>query len=636
MTKTELQRLLADWSNNTLSTEDARRLDEQVRIDPTARDLYLQYATVEAELRSTFAGAGWIGSGLEKALETEESPTQPIALLKKVNQPQSVSRFTTFRRIGAMAIAASLIGVAAFMYQGDRFGIEPLAAVDSAAADLAIVDLAQGNVSAEGVAAETLVIARVTATRNCRWSEASSAIGFGAELLAGQHLQLDAGLVEITFDGGARVLLEGPAKLHLKVSDPSGPSSILESGRLAATLPAGWQVAPVQTERMGVMIAASGDTDASSKGLHFGLSADGQGKEEVHVFRGQLEAFLMPALNSGLDEATAFRTVSLGSREAARLLPASTTVAKFFADDDKFVRSISSTGGPQDGLYAYEGFDYPAGQLSGQNGGFGWAGAWADIEAACPPGELATNVVGEGGLHYPKLRSIGGHATQLAQQNRIRRALSTSLGGVFDSAGLVENQDGQRLVGANGQTVYLSFLQRVSKIDDGFYGLELHRGDGNKNRVLCIGNGAEGAGYGVTSNYNAYGKTNYARLGKESVTANLIVVKIEYGRQHRDVVTVYRNPRSLLDETVAMKEAESVVRLLGNFAFDRISLGNFDETKQHEVDELRVGTTYRAVTGRRDRGAEMLAPHFASTTFPTLIDPSQRRLTLGVLAAVHY
>ena len=79
-----------------------------------------------------------------------------------------------------------------------------------------------------------------------------------------------------------------------------------------------------------------------------------------------------------------------------------------------------------------------------------------------------------------------------------------------------------------------------------------------------------------------------------------------------------------------------MVQLRGNFAFDRISLGNFDETKEHEVDELRVGTTYRAVTGRRDRGAEMLAPHFASTPYPTLIHPSQRLQILGLLATVTY
>jgi hypothetical protein len=50
---------------------------------------------------------------------------------------------------------------------------------------------------------------------------------------------------------------------------------------------------------------------------------------------------------------------------------------------------------------------------------------------------------------------------------------------------------------------------------------------------------------------------------------------------------------------------------VGNFAFDRISLGNFHGTKVHEVDEIRVGTTFRAVTGRRTRGPDRLMPRVA-------------------------
>jgi hypothetical protein len=53
----------------------------------------------------------------------------------------------------------------------------------------------------------------------------------------------------------------------------------------------------------------------------------------------------------------------------------------------------------------------------------------------------------------------------------------------------------------------------VAQPSDGFYGLELHRGDCNANRVLSIGGGAEGTGYGATSNVNAYGLGSYPRLG---------------------------------------------------------------------------------------------------------------------------
>jgi hypothetical protein len=275
--------------------------------------------------------------------------------------------------------------------------------------------------------------------------------------------------------------------------------------------------------------------------------------------------------------------------------------------------------GPHDGLYAYDGFNYPAGPLDEQNGGFGWAGPWFTVEA---DGQVdsSSNGVKPDSLEYEGLVPLGNHAAQTAQQNRVRRSLGTSVGGVFDAAGLIENQDGVRLIGRDNTVVYLSFLQRVDKIDDVFYGFELHRGDGNGNRVLCIGSGVDGTGYGVTSNVNVYGPRNFPALGKENTETNFFVVRITYGVGNRDRVEVFRNPKSLVDENACEVTAE----LTGNFAFDRISLGNFHGTKVHEIDEIRVGTTFRAVTGRRGRGPDRLAPRVASERFETLTNPWSR------------
>ncbi len=57
-------------------------------------------------------------------------------------------------------------------------------------------------------------------------------------------------------------------------------------------------------------------------------------------------------------------------------------------------------------------------------------------------------------------------------------------------------------------------------------------------------------------------------------------------------MTLYRDPVSLVEEGKCV----AVAKLRGNFAFDRVSIANFDGTKVHEVDEVRVGTTYSAVT----------------------------------------
>lgn len=50
----------------------------------------------------------------------------------------------------------------------------------------------------------------------------------------------------------------------------------------------------------------------------------------------------------------------------------------------------------------------------------------------------------------------------------MRRQLATSAGDVFDAEGLVENQDEVRLVGHDDKNVYLSLVQPVSLVNDGF------------------------------------------------------------------------------------------------------------------------------------------------------------------------
>jgi FecR protein len=567
----ELDRLVSGVCENTLTSADCERLDCLLRSHDEARRFYNDCLFLHAELYSQHAAFdfGEFGSGGCNLLE-EGSQFTPVQLAPA----QLASRNS--RGIGRLArwsVAAAVVAVAAgsswltYVFMNSGRQPQQLAAI-----------------SAEVEPAES--VAKITATRNCLWQATTKGVGFGSRLHVGERLELAAGLVEITFDDGATVVLEGPAKFDVGKQGHAR----LEEGRLAAVVP---------EQARGFEVATAG-LNVVDLGTEFGLMADAQGATEIHVFNGLVKAQL---LNQNGQQV---RTVELNTAEAARIQPAAELVARIPARDDEFVRSLSVAAGPHDGLYAYDGFNYPSGPLGEQNGGFGWAGPWFNVEADAQV-DANSNGVKLGSLDYEGLVPLGNRAVQSAHQNRIRRSLSTSVGGVFDAAGLVENQDAVRLVGREGTKVYLSFLQRVDKMADVFYGLELHRGDGNGNRVLCIGHGAEGTGYGATSNFNVYGVRNFPALGQENTEANFYVVRITFGPGNRDHVEVLRNPESLDDEGAAVVDAE----LTGNFAFDRIGLGNFHGTKIHEVDEIRVGTTFRAVTGRRSRGPDRLMPRVA-------------------------
>jgi hypothetical protein len=572
-----LDRLVGAMCDGTITADDTGQLNALLTQDEQARRFYNNYMFLHAELYSQHASLEAVESGgdfgsriADCGLVEVGASLAPGEVVKSASKPMPLSR----KRYAWVAVAAALLGVAAvsswvtYAVTGGRRMIA-----------LEVAQVPAGDIRND--------VARITATRNSMWAESAKNLGFGSRLTPGERLDLANGLVEITFNDGAVVVLEGPATFDV---DSPGRAELHE-GRLTAVVPErahGFQVA---TARMNVV----------DLGTEFGLMAEPEGTAEVHVFNGLVKAQLLD------EQGNQVRTMELNTSQAARIEPASALVARIPARDDEFVRTLSVAAGPHDGLYAYDGFNYPAGPLDEQNGGFGWAGPWFSVEADAKA-TSSSNGVKAGNLAYDGLIPVGNHAILSAQQNRIRRSLGTSLGGVFDAAGLVENQDGVRLIGRDGAVVYLSFLQRADKINDVFYGLELHRGDGNANRVLCIGNGVDGTGYGVTSNFNVYGQRNFPSLGKENTETNFFVVRITYGAGNRDRVEVFRNPASLVDENACKPDAE----LVGNFAFDRISLGNFNGTKIHEVDEIRVGTTFRAVTGRRGRGPDRLVPRVAA------------------------
>jgi len=548
----DLERLTSAMCDGTITVEEAAQLDVQLKQDAVARAFYNNYMFLHGEMYSQHAAL----AAHQEPVAVSQEPEQVVHKVSRINWRSAV------------ALAATLVGVAAF----------------SSWATYSMTGRSQRTDMARAAGSNSSV-ARITATRNCSWDKGSE-VGYGTRLSPGQRLNLSTGLVEVTFDDGAVVVLEGPATFDV---DSSGRAQ-LHDGRLAAVVPERARGFEVVTSRLNVV----------DLGTEFGVMADSAGATEVHVFNGLVKAQL-------LDESgRQFRTVELNTSEAARIEPAAALVARIPARDEEFVRSLSVAAGPHDGLYAYDGFNYPAGPLDEQNGGFGWAGAWFTVESDSKS-DASSNGVQPGSLEYEGLVPLANRAVQTAHQNRIRRSLGTSIGGVFDAAGLVENQDGVRLIGRDGTEIYLSFLQRVDKINDVFYGLELHRGDGNGNRVLCIGHGVDGTGYGVTSNVNVYGPRNFPSLGTENTDTNFFVVKITFGQGNRDRVEVFRNPKSLVDENACQPDAT----LVGNFAFDRISLGNFNGTKTHEVDEIRLGTTFRAVTGRRGRGPDRLVPRVA-------------------------
>ncbi len=537
----ELMELVGELCDGGLDDAQSERLNKLLQGDERARQWYAEHMFLHSELY-------W---HMSANLSTDDLK---IAVSTKSNAESLTGRDSAARRtmtrwpiLWIGLAAALLLGIALGTWGWRDFRGKSPSILRSSSGD---------------------IVARVTGTRNCRW-EQGDGIGYGSALSAGQRLNLLEGLAEITFHCGTRIILEAPALLDVATID----SSFLHRGRLTAAVPEGAEGFRVELDHFTIV----------DRGTEFGV-ANLNGNTDVYVFDGLIEGHFIN------DHGDTIRTVSWRTDEAVRIDARAANFVSTNGTDSQFIRSLSPSS--REELYAQEDFDYPAGPLGGQNGGFGWGGPWVDISASGNASE--TNRVAAGSLKIDGIVQAGNHASLIAQENRIRRVLGTSLGGVFDTMNLVEDQDGVRLVGVDRSTVYLSFCQRVDRSSQTFYGLELHRGDGNSNRVLCIGNGASETGFGATSEVNGGARNTFQSLGEEPVKAAFFIVRFDFGDNNSDRVTIYRNPQSVVNEGQCTPEAE----MFGNFAFDRISIGNFYGLKSHKIDRLRVGTTFAAVTSQ--------------------------------------
>ena len=192
------------------------RLDELVQTDDDARRFYNNYMFLHAELYSQHAAVEASDAERMSGASRAESRCWPIV-------PDSAcrSRLRSAWRCW-LAIAAALSGVAAVSSWRHVHGDRP---------------------SLPAAEQQFVAFRRVTESR-AAWPRSrrrgiacgnwpTQGVGFGSALHAGQRLELAAGLVEITFNDGAAVVLEGPAS---STSAPEGEAQLHE-GRLAAVVP---------------------------------------------------------------------------------------------------------------------------------------------------------------------------------------------------------------------------------------------------------------------------------------------------------------------------------------------------------------------------------------------------------------
>ena len=335
--------LWADYLEGDLDADGWAALEAVLAADPAlarrAADLYADHRLLGLAVRPADEGlfVREVVTRVRGDLDRFVSGVG-VQLRDKVEPARPRRRWLGYSLVATAAVALTLAA---------QWGIRPAGPETPAAAD-----------PVAALSRPVNCVATLGPSDGCRWAGPLTP-SEGQRLPPGE-LRLAAGTAIVRFDGGASVIVTGPATLSLESAT-------------TARLTAGTVTVRASGEAFGFTLSTP-TTEVVDLGTEFAVSVGGDGATEVHVLEGLVElhpdggpddyreAELLSegrAVRVDSADPSGFRDIPLAARRFVDLLP------------------LRDRGG-RGRVLAYEGFDYSAPQLgSGQaDGGFGWASAW--------------------------------------------------------------------------------------------------------------------------------------------------------------------------------------------------------------------------------------------------------------------
>lgn len=330
--------LLASLCDETISPEEARRLDHLICTEPAVRRAYLEYIDLHARLSYRFHQPPETPSvevvreqevaerdeGLRSAADSESPP--PVIVLDSSPARRGAS-FGLQAPVGSFLFsytaAAVILGIALVIGWAWR-----ISRIEQPSSPVLPQLAGSGEPKPEAPG-----VGRITGLADCRWTNSEFQVVAGDGVRLGQEYRLAAGYLEITYDSGAKVILQGPAKYVVESKD----SGFLEIGRLTARVESreskvesrgvrGERTANPSPSQLGIEPIASlaprpsglftvrtPTAVVTDLGTEFGVEVSESGVTSSHVFLGKVE--VLP-ITVPLDKR---RPVVLGAGQFARI-----------------------------------------------------------------------------------------------------------------------------------------------------------------------------------------------------------------------------------------------------------------------------------------------------------------------------
>jgi hypothetical protein len=266
--------------NGDATDEDVRAIEDTLRGNPAAQDLFLEYCQLHLDLAVEVRAEVSAESVLQQVASERLSQATPVATKAgalRIRRPPFSMSLSAMLLVGGCLLTI-VGGVLGWRLRGDQRPLDVVAAVPQIAP-----------------------VAYLVSANGCEWGSRTAQAPFiGSSLGAGDEITLNEGIAEFRLENGVLLSIEGPASMVL-----ASPSSMrLEYGKLTANVR--WSPNDVQVHAGALCITAS---DAE-----FGLCREDD-KIEVHVFTGEVRAESLPEVSalSAHDDTSPARTGEFSS-----------------------------------------------------------------------------------------------------------------------------------------------------------------------------------------------------------------------------------------------------------------------------------------------------------------------------------
>jgi hypothetical protein len=316
----ELRELLAALREDVITDAQVERLTELLRNDRQARQTYVRYMAMTAQLHGGRADSAASLAEQREAIEILQDPVDvlptvapslPLGVEALGGYPSALAPWSGFAL--SYAAAAVIVGIGlligwACQVSPPQFDRPEFAGKTPRPTGTPVV-----------AKLEDVAVGRITGMVDCTWANPHEApIGFD-RIAAGRRYVLVSGLMEITYDTGARVILQGPCdyvvdsktggflslgRLTAKVEKKAEGGTRKAKGRRNDVVPSS-VVSPLFLVRTPTATIAD-------LGTEFGVEVDKSGASRTHVFQGKVELRVV-----GHDAET--KATPLGENESARV-----------------------------------------------------------------------------------------------------------------------------------------------------------------------------------------------------------------------------------------------------------------------------------------------------------------------------